>query len=45
MTHMAHIRNKAIQLRTQRELSIDEIGDTYFRSRLQAWMDIIKNQW
>lgn len=22
-----------------------EVSDTYFRSRMQAWMDFIENQW
>lgn len=31
--------------RSQYGLLAVETGDTYFRARLQAWMDIVKSQW
>jgi AcrR family transcriptional regulator len=33
------------QFRSVHGLLTVRVGDTYFRSRLQAWMDFIKNQW
>lgn len=33
------------QFRSHYGLLSVETGDTYFRARLQAWMDIVKSQW
>lgn len=33
------------QFRSVHGLLTVSVGDTYFRSRMQAWMDFIKNQW
>jgi AcrR family transcriptional regulator len=33
------------QFRSVHGLLTVRVGDTYFRARLQAWMDFIKNQW
>lgn len=33
------------QWRSEHGLMTVRVGDTYFRSRLEAWMDIIKSQW
>lgn len=36
---------KGRQFRSVHGLLTVRISDTYFRSRLQAWMDIVKSQW